>query len=252
MMLLLLFLGVIIGLSSSLFGLGGNVFIIPILPLIIDIPIHSVVITGIFTVCILSALNCYFFYRQKLIDFKLIIRLLAPTFFASFLSSFYMTRFSSDNVSLLFSLVLFLMICKLNIERTNQIKEHQNQDIKLLLLGMISGFIAGIIGVGNGLILAPFLLSTGIVEPRKVSPTINGLIFISCLSASLSHLYAVSAEHSQKNLIRFDIVFMILIGAVVSSFLGRKLNLEISAKSRKHILTIFLTLLLFKSLYNII
>ena len=213
-------LGVIIGISSALLGLGGNIFIIPLMPLIVDIPLKEIIATGIFSVLLTTSLNSFFFFREKLIPLDITLSLVIPTFIFSFLGSKFASHANDSFILIILICIMIFMLVRLNID----LKSLQNVKIGrvgLFAAGTVSGTMAGFTGIGSGVILGPLMLIFNLVEHKKISPTINFMIAIACFSATLNNMQVGESLNYQLGLIHLDLAFMIFIPAAVSSYIGR-------------------------------
>lgn len=245
--ILVIFLGFLVGISSALLGLGGNIIIVPSLPLISQLELPSVIATGILTVFFVTLFNVINFYRQKLLDFKLVSLLIIPTSLSSYISSHYASLIPEKTIKTLFILVMILMLIKLIIPlKINLQKKYQK--FIFVLAGLFSGTLAGLTGVGTGIILGPLLLSTQMTEDIKVSPTINFLIMISCFFSSLNYLSILNISFPQSGLVRLDYVLLILIPALITGIIGRKLNSNIKPRNRRIVVGLTLILLIAKTI----
>ncbi|MBY0384598.1 TSUP family transporter, partial [bacterium] len=65
-----LFLGIIVGVVSSLFGIGGGIFIVPLLPNLLGVTPHQAVATSLASVFLVTLLNTVSFSREKLVNWK--------------------------------------------------------------------------------------------------------------------------------------------------------------------------------------
>ena len=92
--------------------------------------------------------------------------------------------------------------------------------IQLALLGLATGFLAGLLGIGGGMIMVPFI--SAILAARGVSPGLSVKMAIATSMAtiiftSISSVYA----HHKKGAVRWDIVKGlapgIVLGAMVAS-----------------------------------
>lgn len=240
--LLIAILGMAIGVSSALLGLGGNILIVPLLPLFIDIPLKETIATGIFTVFFLTLFNCYFFLKSKLIDLKVGLKLILPTFIFSFIGAKYTNYFSESFITYSLVIIMVLMIIRLNtkLNFSSLESDSSKESFVLVLSGMISGFLAGLTGVGNGVILGPILLGFKLVDDKKVSPTINFMIMIACLSATFNNLDFSNISLERSGLVRIDVALYILFPALISSFFGRRMNTNISKKMRRLLVSVTL------------
>lgn len=91
--------------------------------------------------------------------------------------------------------------------------------IELALLGLGTGFLAGLLGVGGGMMMVPFL--TIILSNRGVSPDLAVKMAIATSMATIifTSLSSVRAHH-QRGAVRWDIVQRLAPGIVVGSIIG--------------------------------
>ena len=59
--------------------------------------------------------------------------------------------------------------------------------IAILLLGLVTGFLAGMFGIGGGFLSTPLLIFNGIPPAIAVSTSANQMV-ASCVSGVLAHL----------------------------------------------------------------
>lgn len=246
-LLLSVILGTLVGISSALLGLGGNIIIVPLLSSISDLSLQSVVATGIFSVFIVTLINVINFYRQQLLDFKLIATLIIPTALASYLSSYYAPAIPQTVVKTLFITVMLGMFARLLMKSSYQMKA---SGFFLVFAGFFSGSLAGLTGIGTGVILAPLLFSSPSIQDKKVSPTINFLIMVSCFISSLNYLSWDQLNSPLAGYVRLDYALYITIPALITSILGRKLNKTIDPMRRKMIVSAALLLLIVKTIIS--
>ena len=92
--------------------------------------------------------------------------------------------------------------------------------LELALLGLGTGFLAGLLGIGGGMIMVPFL--TVILSGRGVSPDLAVKMAIATSMATIifTSLSSVRAHH-KRGAVRWDIVKLlapgIVIGAAIAS-----------------------------------
>jgi uncharacterized protein len=92
--------------------------------------------------------------------------------------------------------------------------------IELLLMGMTSGFLAGLLGIGGGMIMVPFI--TLIMSARGVSPDLSVKMAIATSMAAIvfTSISSVRAHH-KRGAVRWDIVKGlapgIVLGAAIAS-----------------------------------
>lgn len=90
---------------------------------------------------------------------------------------------------------------------------------QLALLGLATGFLAGLLGIGGGMMMVPFI--TIILSNRGVSPDLSVKMAIATSMATIifTSLSSVRAHH-QRGAVRWDIVQRLAPGIVMGSIIG--------------------------------
>ena len=90
---------------------------------------------------------------------------------------------------------------------------------ELLALGIATGFLAGLLGIGGGMIMVPFI--TMILSSRGVAPDLSVKMAIATSMASIIFTSVSSVRaHHKRGAVRWDLVRSIAPGIVVGSLLG--------------------------------
>lgn len=90
---------------------------------------------------------------------------------------------------------------------------------ELLLLGVGTGFLAGLLGIGGGMIMVPFL--TFILGARGVSPDLAVKMAIATSMATIIFTSVSSVRaHHKRGAVRWDIVRRLAPGIVAGSLVG--------------------------------
>lgn len=91
--------------------------------------------------------------------------------------------------------------------------------IELALLGVVTGFLAGLLGIGGGMMMVPFI--TIILTNRGVSPDLSVKMAIATSMATIifTSLSSVRAHH-KRGAVRWDIVKRLAPGIVTGSIIG--------------------------------
>ncbi|MDR2154060.1 MAG: sulfite exporter TauE/SafE family protein [Burkholderiaceae bacterium] len=90
---------------------------------------------------------------------------------------------------------------------------------ELALLGLITGFLAGLLGIGGGMIMVPFI--SAMLGTRGVAP---GLALKMAIATSMATIVFTSASsvraHHKKGAVRWDIVGRLAPGIVLGAMLA--------------------------------
>ena len=91
--------------------------------------------------------------------------------------------------------------------------------VELGVLGLATGFLAGLLGIGGGMLLVPFL--TYILGARQVSPdlAVKMAIAISMATIMFTSISSVRAHH-RRGAVRWDIVTRLAPGIVLGGFIA--------------------------------
>jgi len=91
--------------------------------------------------------------------------------------------------------------------------------IELAVLGLCTGFLAGLLGIGGGMIMVPFL--TWMLGQRGVAPDLAVKMAIATSMATIifTSISSVRAHH-KKGAVRWDLVKGLAPGIVLGSLLG--------------------------------
>lgn len=91
--------------------------------------------------------------------------------------------------------------------------------VELATLGLVGGFLAGLLGIGGGMILVPFI--TAIITNRGVDP---GLAVKMAIATSMATIVFTSVSsvraHHRRGAVRWDIVKQIAPGIVIGGFVA--------------------------------
>lgn len=91
--------------------------------------------------------------------------------------------------------------------------------VQLALLGIGTGFLAGLLGIGGGMLMVPFI--TFFLTARAVSPdlAVKAAIATSMATIIFTSVSSVRAHH-KRGAVRWDILKRLAPGIVVGSFVG--------------------------------
>ncbi|RDU71785.1 sulfite exporter TauE/SafE family protein [Helicobacter brantae] len=221
-------LGLLSGISSGVFGIGGGTIIVPSLSLLgLDVR-HGIGIS-IFQMIFASFFGSYLNCRKKLIDFRVGVVLGVGGIFGSSLSGVILTYASTRSIYIAFFLFTFFSFIKYFFGSkktyTLQILSSLKKNIILFFSGCIVGVFASSLGVGGGLLLAPLLGYFLGLNSKEVAPLALFFICFSSLSGAIS-LY-------NANLLQFQEGFIVGICSMIGVWIGIYLIAKLSPQTHK-------------------
>ncbi len=112
--------------------------------------------------------------------------------------------------------------------------------VELLLLGSITGYLAGLLGIGGGMLMVPFvtlLLSSKAVAPQYVVKMAVATSLATILFTSISSVRA----HHKRGAVRWDVARLLAPGIVVGSLIGAQIAKALPAQVLAMLFAVFIS-----------
>ena len=216
----------------SMFGQGGGSVYSPLL-IMLGFAILLSTSTSLVLNLITSLSAGYIFYRKKMIDYKISL-IFAPGISLGAFAGGALSK-SFDTTVLLWVFVAFLvgvgarMIYsyweKGKSEETAPTSLSIGKYVLIALVGLTVGFLAGLLGVGGGIFIVPFMVYV-LKYPTKIAAGSSHLIIsFSALAGILGH----ATSH------RFDLPLILVTGiaVLIGGNLGARVSMKINIKMIK-------------------
>jgi uncharacterized membrane protein YfcA len=203
------------GLLGALLGLGGGVFVVPALVLIFNLPFLTASGTSSVAVVATSTAGASTYVRNRLANIRLGLVLLVSTTAAAVLSSLAASLLSTEVLSGLFSLVLLYVGYSMlrsrpqgtqasgsDLDLANTVSEsglessyydaatgadesYGPQKVRTGMgLSVVGGVVAGLLGVGGGIIQMPVMTLLMKVPLKVAAGTSNYMLGVTATSAA--------------------------------------------------------------------
>jgi uncharacterized membrane protein YfcA len=249
--------GILAGVMSGLFGIGGGIIMVPTLIAVFGMGMLDAnaasLAAMLLPVGIFGVIN---YYKAGYINLKdslwISLGLLAGSYFGAELAiSVNVTVLSKLYAAfLLYVAVGYLNIPALIFRKKNKTitvpsEEDKNKNrtvLKFILLGIFAGVIAGMFGKGGGLVIVPMLVKFYRYDPKAASATSLAALQLPVGLPSV----IVYAHNGHLN---FLFAGLMALGIVFGVFFGSKLALNLSASLFKKIYAFFL---LFVAVYMVV
>lgn len=254
--LLLLLTGLGVGVISAFFGVGGGVLIIPMLYFIFPgISPQTVVASSLGLISINSILNARNFKKDGRTPDKKIFLILTVSFVLGiFLGGHLLNEISELMVKRIFSYVVFIALIRTIFVKNEghsdtEWKQHLGKSlfIKLPLIGLIAGTIAGLTGLGGGILLVPAFITILKIPLSLVPMYSNWIMAVGAGIGAVSHAFLESTPQALNELspfqvghVNFAVVVLLFIGASLTSKIGVRLSRQVPKNIAKILFIILL------------
>jgi uncharacterized membrane protein YfcA len=111
--------------------------------------------------------------------------------------------------------------------------------VELALMGTIAGFLAGLLGIGGGMIMVPFITLILTHKDFPAEYTVKMAVATSLATICFTSLSSVRA-HARRGAVLWPVVKVLAPGILVGSLLGAQLAVAIPAKALGMVFAVFL------------
>lgn len=229
-LLYLVVAGLFLGLFSAIFGVGGGVVVIPTLQLLTPELIPQEWVGTSFAVILLtSCLNSYLFARQKLVFHKKVIIPLGAGLCAGIIIGQQLSFLIPTRV---FFLVFGLTLFALGGKSLFFPKKIQRPPLTLnwpvhLLVGLLVGALSGLVGIGGGTLLIPYLMFTRSIPIRLLSFHSNVMMIFGSFFGVTNYMLQARPESSNVpleamsvGLVHWGMALCFWVGIILTAKLG--------------------------------
>jgi uncharacterized membrane protein YfcA len=252
---LLLALGGATGLVGSLLGLGGGVFLVPLLTLALGVPFRAAVAASLVSVIATASASSTVNLDRGLVNMRLGLALEVATSVGGLAGGLTAALLSPRQLFLLFGLVLAAMgvMVALRSGRRNVIADlgvdpgrlggrllegqttfvYRVKRLPLALLAsLVAGAISGLLGLGGGIIKVP-ILNTFCGVPIRVAAATSAFM-IGVTAAASAFIYSGRGD------VVLPLTAAVALGALPGSLLGARLTHRVQARFLKFLMAVVL------------
>jgi len=245
--LLLVIFGFFIGILASMTGVGGGVFIVPILTFFYDFRVSSATgtsLTAIIFTAIASTIN---YARQKRIYYKTGLLLAVTAAPGAYLGGWIAKITQEQLLGLIFGVFLILVAARMIVSLARRKEADKTLPVKTdaelvrsgkiiiigVALGFFGGFASGLLGIGGGTLIVP-IMAFALGMPIHLATATSMFTMIFTATSGV-------AEYYQAGLVNFPIALLFAAGTVVGAQVGAYTSNKISNRNLTVIFSIMLT-----------
>jgi uncharacterized protein len=248
--------GIIAGVMSGLFGIGGGVIIVPVLIVFLGFSTVEAISTSLaallMPVGFFAALT---YYRQDLLDVRAsawIAGGLMTTSALGAMGALEIDRLDPDLMKQIYGVFLLVMAwrfmeprklyarwqgrknptTKLDTPPLDEVREKPDW-YWLLLLGLIAGVFSGLFGIGGGLVIVPALVAFFAYDQKHAVGTSLGALL---LPVGLPGVIV----YANDGVLDLPVAMGVAAGLVLGAFIGARVAINLSSAQVKQLYGLFL------------
>lgn len=238
-------------------GLGGGVFLVPVLALFLRIPIHQAIAASLMAVVATSTTAAIAYLRDDLTNVRLGMTLETMTVAGALGGGLVGAVLSREVLSAVFGAVMVAVSAYLLVRRTGEAAVEAGQDpgvlgasyqdkslgktvtyrVRRLPAGMaaslVAGLVSGLLGVGGGFLKVPVMVLAMRVPVRAAICTSSFMIGVTACTSALVYV--------ARGLVDPVVTAPVVLGVVVGAYIGSRL----AQRVKSSVLTVMLAAVLF-------
>jgi uncharacterized protein len=253
--LVLALAGAATGLLGALLGLGGGVFLVPLLTLALGLPIRAAIAASLLSVIATASASSTVGLKRGLVNMRLGLVLEVATSLGGLTGSLVASQLTHRQLFLSFAATLVIMglLTALRSGRRNVIPDltvdpgrlggrlvegatayvYRVRRLPLALAGSLAaGAIAGLLGLGGGIVKVPVLSTFCGVPIRVAAATSTFMIGVTAAAAAIPYL--------ARNDVALPVAAAVALGALPGGLVGARLSEGVRARSLKVLMAVVL------------
>ena len=188
--LILMLFGIGAGLLSGMFGLGGGIIIVPGLMFALGMDqrrAHGTSLGGVF---LISLSSFFTYWTHDHIDWPVVLWLAIGSVAGSLIGAELLARVSKRTLTLAFVLILVIAGIRMffKIDSTGEMILNAPTAAWLVVIGLVVGALAGMLGIGGGLMSVPILVIFFHVSPAVAKGTSLAVVIPTAFSGTIQNL----------------------------------------------------------------
>lgn len=231
-------LGLVAGVMAGLFGIGGGAVMVPLLVLWLALPQHRAHATSLAAIIVTAASALARFAGDSEVHYAAGIGIAAGAIAGAYLGAQLMHRLTPVRLRQAFAALMVVVSLQMLFGLTPQ-----DGPLALaggaavagyLILGLATGVLSGLMGVGGGVILVPaMVLLFGFTQHAAEGTSLLIIIPIAIVG---------SARHAKNGYTDWRLGMILGAGGVVGAWLGASVALQLDADLLQRMFAIFLLL----------
>lgn len=230
---------------STLFSIGGTGSSVALIPMLsfFGVGFDLAKAVGLFANTASTLGASVMNIRRKSIDVKQVLPFVITSVLCSPFGAYAATKIDTHNVKLAFAFFLLISATMMLLQKKKGAVVYTKAWV-LVAMGVIVGFLSGLLGIGGGAIIIPLLIYLG-YDAKKTAITVSFMIPFSTLSAFISYVYFIEID--------WILVGVVAIAAALGGVLGNQIMVfKLSVKQTKKLIAFMIYAISFKMLWGLL
>lgn len=205
-------------------GLGGGLIFSPLF-ILLQFPIHTAVSASLFLNGIAAISAAITYFRKKMVDVKIGLPLIISSSLFAPLGAYATSKVNLQLFTAILAVVILLAAVRMIFSKK---VESEGKEIatayKIMggaVIGMVIGFVAGLLGIGGGVFIVPLLIYVLGVPTKTAAATSIFIVVFSSFSGFIAHVSIAVPD------------WRFILMAALFSFTGGQLGSRIMAEKLK-------------------
>ena len=214
--------GVGAGLLSGMFGLGGGIIIVPGLMFALGMDQRKAHGTSLGGVFLISLSSFFTYWAHGEIDWPVVLWLSIGSVAGSLIGAELLKRVSKRTLTLAFIAVLVIAGVRMffEIDASGEMILNGPTAAWLVVIGVVVGALAGMLGIGGGLMTVPILVIFFHVSPAIAKGTSLAVVIPTALSGTLQNLRNKNTDLTAAAIVSSTGI----VTAIVGSWIADRMN----------------------------
>lgn len=231
-------IGLLAGLSSGMFGVGGGTIIVPILIALLAFQPKLASGTSLAVIIPLASVGVISYAVNDSVSWLAALLIAAGAMIGARAGTWVLTKIAQRPLQIAFSFVMMLAVVSMFVvipSRDAVLEIDLWSGIFLAVLGLVTGFLAGLLGIGGGLIVVPALMIFFGASDLVAKGTSLLMMIPSAIVGTLANMRSGNVD--------LKAAMMIGIPASVTTFFGARLAMFVSPVVANMLFAAFMTVL---------
>jgi uncharacterized membrane protein YfcA len=243
-------IGLMAGILSGLFGIGGGVLIVPALTVLLSLPLKNA--CGISLAALLLPVGFFAvrtYFKAKQFELSGALGIALGLISGSYFGAKIAIGLDAQLIQKFYAIFLIITAIRYILTKKKDAPVHEilhNKYVKTIgfyVLGFLAGILSGLFGIGGGVIIVPALVSIFGLNQKKASGTSLGALL---LPVGLPGVI----QYSKVGLINFPYATIIAGGLLFGGYFGAKFAINAKTTTMKHLYGVFLIFVAAKMLFT--